>query len=90
MANMGISTGGSGARTYKYYTGEFGPPLFRFGTGLSYVRFGLQALHHTGEASAPTAAAAAVRKSVVSTQHNDTFSLRVTNHGETTKQCHRS
>jgi beta-glucosidase len=41
MANMGISTGGSGMRTYKYYKEEFGKPTFRFGSGLSYVPFSL-------------------------------------------------
>lgn len=41
MANMGISTGGSGMRTYKYYKDEFGSPTFRFGSGLSYVPFSL-------------------------------------------------
>lgn len=41
MANMGISTGGSGSRTYKYYEGQFGKPLFEFGFGLSYVPFSL-------------------------------------------------
>lgn len=38
MANFGVSTGGSGTRTYKYYTDEFGVPLFTFGHGLSYVK----------------------------------------------------
>ena len=41
MANMGVSTGGSGSRTYKYYVSEFGEPLFTFGHGLSYVPFAL-------------------------------------------------
>jgi hypothetical protein len=70
MANMGISTGGSGSRTYKYYKNEFGKPLFRFGTGLSYVRFSLTG----GIVSEST---------IISTQKNDTFSMWVTNHGET-------
>ena len=39
MANMGISTGGSGSRTYKYYEGQFGQPLYEFGFGLSLVPF---------------------------------------------------
>lgn len=43
MANMGVSTGGSGIRTYRYYTDEFGAPLYEFGTGLSLVPFTLAA-----------------------------------------------
>ena len=39
MANMGVSTGGSGLRTYKYYDGAFGAPLFEFGWGLSYTQW---------------------------------------------------
>ena len=34
MSDMGVSTGGSGMRTYKYYTNEFGAPLYSFGWGL--------------------------------------------------------
>eukprot|EP00041_Stephanoeca_diplocostata_P002461 m.26785 g.26785 ORF g.26785 m.26785 type:complete len:826 (+) comp13381_c0_seq2:48-2525(+) len=42
MANMGVSTGGSGMRTYKYYTDEFGAPLFPFGHGLSLNTYALE------------------------------------------------
>eukprot|EP00750_Incisomonas_marina_P016332 INCI19095.30.p2 GENE.INCI19095.30~~INCI19095.30.p2 ORF type:complete len:431 (+),score=75.69 INCI19095.30:1469-2761(+) len=41
MANMGVSTGGSGLRTYRYYDNGFGPPLFEFGFGLSLVNFSI-------------------------------------------------
>lgn len=87
MANMGVSTGGSGSRTYKYYKNEFGAPLFRFGSGLNYVRFSLQSVHTMerqqheldGEAATP---AITSEPTIISTQKNDTFSMWVTNHGE--------
>ena len=37
----GVSTGGSGLRTYRYYDNGFGPPLFEFGFGLSLVNFSI-------------------------------------------------
>jgi beta-glucosidase len=70
MADMGISTGGSGMRTYKYYTGEFGAPLFDFGFGLSLVSFGMK------WASPPPAA-----PSKISTTANATFAVTVKNEG---------
>ena len=78
MANMGFSNGGSGARTYKYYQNEFGTPLFRFGTGLSYTQFGLEKDQHVSTAA-----------SVVSSRVNDTFCMHVTNRGETPSVCIR-
>jgi beta-D-xylosidase 4 len=70
MANFGISTGGSGQRTYKYYTDEFGEPLFPFGHGLSLVPF-------TMEWSAPPPAT----PSQISLAKNATISVTVTNAG---------
>ncbi len=91
MANMGVSTGGSGSRTYKYYKNEFGAPLFRFGTGLNYVRFSLQSVHtlekqqrELGEEASTGAIAS--EPTIISTQKNDTFSMWVTNHGETSSR----
>ena len=82
---MGISTGGSGSRTYKYYKNEFGAPLFRFGTGLNYVRFSLQPVRTDGgqqEGTEEDAVAVVVsERTVISTQKNDTFTMRVANHG---------
>jgi hypothetical protein len=43
MANMGVSSGDSGTRTYRYYSNEFGAPLFEFGSGLSLTPFTMQA-----------------------------------------------
>jgi hypothetical protein len=89
MANMGVSTGGSGSRTYKYYKNEFGPPLFRFGSGLNYVRFSLQSVHtmerqqhELDEEAATVATSITSEPTIISTQKNGTFSMWVTNHGE--------
>lgn len=65
---MGVSTGGSGLRTYKYYTGEFGAPLFTFGYGLSLNAYTL-------------AWAAQPAPVVVSPTCNATVSVTVTNAG---------
>ena len=70
---MGVSNVGSGARTYKYYRNEFGEPIFRFGTGLSYTHFGLE--NHQNVAA---------DTSIVSSRANVSFCMRVTNRGETT------
>eukprot|EP01046_Picozoa_sp_COSAG06_P058266 COSAG06_NODE_11642_length_1482_cov_3.249458_2_plen_171_part_00 len=89
MANMGVSTGGSGSRTYKYYKNEFGAPLFRFGSGLNYVRFSLQSVHtmerqqhELDEEAATVATSITSEPTIISTQKNGTFSMWVTNHGE--------
>ena len=71
MANMAVSAvGGSGSRTYKYYTSEFGVPLYTFGHGLSLVPF---ALKWAGPVpSSPT---------VVSLRSSEELSVAVTNGG---------
>jgi hypothetical protein len=70
MANMGMSTGGSGMRTYKYYTDEFGAPLFNFGFGLSLVPFAMK------WAVPPPAT-----PSKISTTTNATFVVEIKNEG---------
>ena len=70
MANMGVSTGGSGMRTYKYYTDEFGAPLFEFGFGLSLVPFSME-----------WSVAPPVTPSKISLTANATFAVTVKNEG---------
>ena len=69
---MGISTGGSGSRGYRYYDGTFGAPLFDFGWGLSYVQF------HTAASSLARPRAPLL----VSPTRNASFSVTTTNTGK--------
>ena len=67
MANLGVSTGGSGTRTYKYYTDEFGSPLFVFGHGLSLSTFALRWGQPTPSPPSEVSVATSVSVSVVVT-----------------------
>ena len=68
MANMAVSAvGGSGSRTYKYYTSEFGAPLFTFGWGLSLVEFALTWATPPPPSPALVSSTAAVEMSVDAT-----------------------
>jgi beta-glucosidase len=81
MANMGVSTGGSGMRTYKYYTNEFGAPLYPFGHGLSYTPFTVAWANPPSTAAAPPAAPGAESTAPAEHQQNSSVSVVVRNTG---------